>query len=331
LKHDHQHIDDLLGKYLTGEASEPEQAIVSEWISANNDNRKYYEQVRKIFEKASAIKDRKEYDTDAAWNKIKQNLNNRGGRIIDINKRSLGLQWWKIAAAILLLGVVGIYLLKSPADGPATVQVIAGNRALSDTLPDGTDVFVNKESRLQYAYHGEKKLHEVKLEGEAYFDVKHEKDEQFIIHAGEVMIRDIGTSFNVKAYPDSDVIEVLVEDGEIVFYTADNPGIHLKESGKGVYDKRTKQFTIDQPDPNITAYKTKFFVFAETKLGDVVKSLNEVYEVPVLIDESLGNCPLTVSFRNESIDEIAAIIAETLELTITKDAQGIHLKGNGCE
>lgn len=330
MKREEEHIDDLLGKYLAGEASETESALVLEWVAESEDNRKYFEQIRKVFEGTLQIKDRKEYDTDAAWNRLKQNLH-QGGRVIDIRQRSGGLQWWKIAAAVLLMAVAGIYLFTTSTTDPKPVRVIAGSRAVSDTLPDGTDIFLNRKSKLEYAFDQKKKRHEVKLEGEAYFNVMHEDDEQFIIKAGEVFIRDIGTSFNVKAYPDSDLIEVLVEDGEIVFYSADNPGIRLKESGKGVYNKKTKKFTIDQPDPNITAYKTRFFIFSDTRLGEVVRALNEVYETPVIIDEALQNCFITVSFRNEPIEEIAAVIAETLSLTVEKAPNGLHLKGHGCE
>lgn len=330
MKHTNEHIDDLLGKYLTGETSESEDAEVNNWVAESEGNRRYFEQLKKIFEGASRIKNRKEYDTDAAWHKLKENLH-RGGRVVEMGQRSSQMHWWKIAAAILLIAVVGVYLFRSPNAELKPVEVIADKRAVSDTLPDGTDIFLNRKTKLQYAFHEEKKLHEVKLEGEAYFNVVHQDDEEFVIQAGEVFIRDIGTSFNVKAYPDSDLIEVLVEEGEIVFYSADNPGIHLKESGKGVYNKKTKQFTIDEPDANVTAYKTRFFVFADTRLGDVVKSLNEVYEIPLIIDQSLYNCPITVSFRNESIDEVAAVIAETLSLSVTKEANGIYLRGNGCE
>ena len=330
MKHNNENIDDLLGKYLAGEASESEHAQVQDWVAESEGNQKYFEQLQRIFAGAAEIKDRKEYNTDVAWNKLKANLQT-GGRVIDIRQRSLGMQWWKIAAAILLIAVVGVYLFRSSSPEFKPVEVVADNRAVSDTLPDGTDIFLNRKTKLHYAFHEEKKLHEVKLEGEAYFKVMHQDDEEFIIQAGEVFIRDIGTSFNVKAYPDSDLIEVLVEEGEIVFYSSDNPGIHLKESGKGVYNKKTKQFTIDEPDANITAYKTRFFVFSETSLGEVVKSLNHVYEIPLIIDQSLENCPITVSFRNESIDEIAAVLAETLSLSVTKEANGIYLKGNGCE
>ncbi len=326
-----EHIDELIGKLLAGEATTSEHALITDWLEESEENQRYFSQMKKIFEGSSAIADNHGYDTDAAWRKLKQRLDTSRGKVVPLNPGTTTFQWWKAAAAILVLAIAGIYLLRDNETGMQSVQLASRDHSLADTLPDGTDVFLNKMTRLDFEFNKEKKTRTVKLEGEAYFSIHAKKEEQFIVRSGDVFIRDIGTSFNVKAYPDSDLIEVLVEEGEVVFYTADNPGIRLKESGKGVYNKKTKEFTIDAPEPNITAYKTKFFVFAGTRLADAVVALNEVYETPIKIDDNLKNCPITVSFRNESVEEIAAVIAETFGLTITKEADGITLKGDGCE
>jgi transmembrane sensor len=59
----------------------------------------------------------------------------------------------------------------------------------------------------------------VKLSGEAFFSVKHEEEKPFVIEAEDVLVRDIGTEFNLKAYPDKDTIEIIVTQGEVQFYT----------------------------------------------------------------------------------------------------------------
>jgi transmembrane sensor len=330
LKKEYENIDELLGKYLAGEASEEEGQIVTLWINESDENQKHFHQMKHIFESAAMIKDRQVYDADAAWNKVRSKIHRKNGRVIPMRADSAA-QWWKIAAAVLITVSVGLYLWRNSEAEIQPVKVIAQKQAITDTLPDGTNVFLNRKTTLSYTYDKKKKLHDVRLDGEAYFNLQHGPGEEFVINAGEVFIRDIGTSFNVKAYPETDVVEVLVEDGEIIFYTADNPGIHLKESGRAVYHRKTKQFTIDQPEPNITAYKTKFFVFSDERLGDAVQALNNVYDVPIVINENLKNCPITVSFRNENIDEIAKIIAETLGLNVNRESNRITLTGKGCE
>ena len=330
MRKESEHIDDLLGKYLAGETSDHESSQVMAWIGESDANRRYFDQVRKVFEGAASLRGR-EYDTDAAWNRVRDKIRKPQGKSIPFAPQRTLDVWWKVAAAVLITVSVGIYLIRSSGPAIEPLRLVTQKQALGDTLPDGTSVFLNKSTKMEYAYDKKTKLHDVKLEGEAYFNVHHKKKEKFIVKAGEVLIRDIGTSFNVKAYPGSDIVEVLVEEGEIVFYTADNPGIHLKESGKGVYNRKTKQFTIDQPEPNITSYKTRFFFFSETTLGEAVQSLNAVYETPIVIGGHLKNCPITVSFRDEPIDEIAAVIAETLGLTVSKENNKIILNGKSCE
>jgi transmembrane sensor len=116
-----------------------------------------------------------------------------------------------------------------------------------------------------------------------------------------------------------------------MFYTDKDSGVYLRENGKGIYNKATKTFIIDQPEANVLAYKTKFFSFSNTDLVTVVEDLNRVYDKKIVLGENLSNCHLTVSFSNESQEEIVAVIAETLGLTVKKSGETITLEGPGCE
>ena len=331
MKESLENIDDLIGKYLAKEASADEIRAVEKWLSESEVNRVYFSQVQLIFDKAAAVKEVQQFNTDAAWEKVKNNLKN--GKQVHIAPRSLHREmfWYRVAAAVIIIAGVGFFLLRDNLSGNRPVRVFAENKAVADTLPNGSEVFLNKNTRLEYAYDKSTKTHEVKLKGEAYFNVKNSKREQFVINAGDVFIKDIGTSFNVKAYPGSDEVEVLVEEGEIVFYTDDNPGIHLKESGKAVYNRSTRTFKVEQPEPNITAYKTKFFVFSGTDLQTMATQLNEVYDKKIVIPDHLRRCMITASFKDENLEEIAAVIAETLGLTYTNQGDSIIFDGKGCE
>jgi ferric-dicitrate binding protein FerR (iron transport regulator) len=332
LQHNLQHIDELIGKYLAGEATPEEIAFVERWEREDKANEQYVNQFRTIFTKSAAIREWQEFDTDAAWSKLKSQLQKPKGKVIPIEKPSSSFSWLKIAASIIIIMGVGFSLYKlytRPALKP--IEVVANKQTVSDTLPDGSDVFLNKETKLAYSYDRKKKTHLVKLKGEAYFNINHEDDKKFLVDAGGVFIRDIGTSFNVTAYPESNTIEVVVEEGEIQFFTEADSGISLKAGGKGVYNKKTKSFTIEQPENNVLAYKTKFFSFSEKNLGEAVETLNSVYDKKIVISEKLRSCRLTVSFNDEDIHEIAQVIAETLNLTVKETATEILLEGEGCE
>ena len=324
------HIDDLIGKYLAGEAAKDEILFVESWVKEDEANRRHLDQCRLIFDKTFEVKGLQEFDTDAAWAKVKAKLK-PDAKTVSLPVRNNSQFWLRIAASIVVVLGIGFFAYRLVNNTGKSIEVIAQKETKADTLPDGSGVFLNKKTELAYSYNKKEKNHRVKLKGEAYFNIHHDDDKTFIIDAAGVYIRDIGTSFNVKAYPDSNTVEVVVEEGKVMFYTDTDSGIYLSAKGKGIYNKTTKTFTIEQPEENVLAYKTKFFSFSDTDLRTAVAALNNVYDKKIVLAENLSNCRLTVSFNQEDIDEIAAVMAETLGLTITNSESEIRLEGQGCE
>lgn len=324
-----EHIDQWIARYLTGEASPDQIAALKAWREQSEDNREYFEQMRLIFDRAS-LHAGDQFDTDRAWQKVHAQIHKKGrSKVVPIDRGFKMLL--RIAAAITILLVAGIFTYNYLGNRPdEVIELLSGNQVTSDTLPEGSGVFLNRQTRIRYDFDREKKLHIAKLEGEAYFDINHADGDGFVVEAGATLIRDIGTSFNVKAYPGSSTIEVVVDEGEVMFYTATNPGIHLKAPGKAVYNKDAETFTVSEPEANVTAYKTRSFNFSNDSLITVVKTLNEVYTLKFDIAENLRDCKITVSFNDEEPEEIASIIAETLGLTVTRSGDILRLEGQGC-
>ena len=319
-------IDELIGKYLAGEATSEEMLIVDSWRRANEDNQRYFNQLKMIFDRASNVKNTIDVDEDAAWNKVKAKLSHGSDeKVVPLYPQGSNLIL-KIAASILFLMTAGFFAYRyfTP---DKMVEVVAEKKIVTDTLPDGSEVVLNKKTQLSYQFDNKKKAHTVKLKGEAYFNINHEEKKDFIIDISGVYIKDIGTSFNVKAYPESNTIEVFVEEGEVMFYTDTDSGVLLNAGGKGVYDKITKKFSLDKPELNTTSYKTKVFVFNATTLGEVVDELNDVYEKKIIISDALRQCLITSDFENATIEEVADIIADIHQLTIKNTPSGILLEG----
>ncbi|WP_276373315.1 FecR family protein [Chryseolinea sp. H1M3-3] len=326
-----EHIDELIGKYLAGEAEEGEIHFIEAWSKESDANEKYFNHCKLIFEKTVGSKALQEFDVDAAWIKMKAKLHPES-RTVALPTQKHSQLFWRIAASIVVVFGIGFFAYRwmNPA-GIKSWGVVSQKETKADTLPDGSGVFLNKKTELSYSYDKNKKSHKVRLKGEAYFNIQHEDDKTFIIDVDGVFVRDIGTSFNVKAYPEDNTVEVVVVEGKVMFYTDKDSGIYLSANGKGIYNKTTKKFTIEQPEENILAYKTKFFSFSDTDLRTAVQALNNVYDKKIVISENLNNCHLTVSFNNEDIDEIASVMAETLGLTVTHTDSSIRLEGAGCE
>lgn len=325
-------MDDLIGKVLAGEATAQEQERVMLWRNQQEANEKYFQQLKEIFEKAGAAVVQLEFDTDAAWNKVKNQISRKKDKVVPIT-RDHYFSPLRLAATILLVAGISavIYLLTAPP--LQTLALISEKTTRQDTLPDGSTAFLNKKTELQYEYNPRAKTRKVKLKGEAFFTIKHEEEKPFIIEADEVLVRDIGTEFNLKAYPGKDTIEIVVTHGEVQFYTLQDPGLNLKAGEKAIYSKRAREFyRIEKPDTNTLAYKTKVFSFNNTDLLSVVTLLNEVYDSKIILaNEALHSCRLTANFKEDNPEIIVEVIAETMGLQLIKKDGRFILDGKGCE
>jgi transmembrane sensor len=330
VERDQEHIDELIAKYLAGEASQEETGIVQAWKERSQSNRQYVEQFSTIFSHSTAAKDLQSFDTDAAWLRVKKGLDKDPGVIQFPPQRRERSLYWKIAAGLLLTLLAGIYFFRLPNESNTPVVVSSQTETVNDTLPDGSNVFLNKESTIRYAYDKKAGERRVELKGEAFFTIKHDESRKFVIDIDGVLIRDIGTAFNVKAPENSSTIEVSVNEGEVMFYTAEDSGVYLRAGAKGVYDKQLKKFTIEQPDVNALAYKTRVFNFNNTDLASVVRQLNGVYHKQIELSPAIRYCRLTVGFNNEPQEEVIAIITETLGLKAIESNGKILLDGAGC-
>ena len=153
-----------------------------------------------------------------------------------------------IAAAIAVIVSIGIWMTLQPAaqnNIAATIQkkseVVAGKGIRSKlVLPDGTQVWLNSDSRLLYDEAFDGKQREVTLQGEAYFDVTKNPDRPFIVHTSAIDIRVLGTAFNVKSYPAEKTIETTLIHGLVEVINKNRPDaskIILRPKEKLVFNK----------------------------------------------------------------------------------------------
>jgi transmembrane sensor len=325
-----EHMDDLIAKFLSGEASREEIAQVESWRKESGENEEYFQESLNILNTVNSFSQQQAVDVDKAWKRLDSRIT--GEDVAKVIPLSTQAKVWRAAAAIVLIAMLGVLVRVFTNTESVEPVVVAATKAPKEQkLPDGTTVFVNKNSEV--SFEADKHTRKVKLKGEAYFEVVHDEKQPFEITVGDVIIKDIGTSFNVKAIPGSNVVEVLVEDGEVQFYSAENKGLNLVKGEKAIYDQTTKKFTKSIPNPveNTTSYKSRIFHFNGTPLREVIRQINDVYESHIKLDDDrIGNCRLSVVFTNEKIDAVVSTIAETLDLQTIAKGDTLVLKGATC-
>lgn len=235
----------------------------------------------------------------------------------------------RIAASILLaalLSVAGYELVFNNIGTKQMVEMSAVSQAIKTiTLPDGTLVSLNSNTHIKYPKRFGKNTREVIIEGEAFFEVKPNKDKPFIIHAGNAQIKVLGTSFNVCAYPNAKLVEVIVKTGTVqvlnkTTVTTQNNELILTPGEKGtlVFSSNALLRTTNQ-DPNFMAWKTHDLIFRATSLGEVISNLEKVYKVNIRLDDSkLNGLLLTAHFKDYSLDFILEVIETTFQMETQK-------------
>lgn len=336
MEDNNEHIDILIAKVAMGEADPQEVQQLTDWENLSEENRLYVAQGKKVLGAMPFV----EVDTNAAWAKLKQRMDDREEEATVVpmmlpvrNKRSLIIASAAAAALVVLLAIGVFIKYFSGTDMPVNEYAVnTENATLADTLPDGSIILLNKKSDLKYSENS-KGERIVKLKGEAFFEVKHNEEKPFVIEANSTFIKDIGTGFNVKTDDAANTVTVVVETGVVDFYTAGNKGLTLKAGQTGVYNGNTQTFTRqeNEANPNALSYKTKLFNFNRATLGNAIAQLNNVYGSNIVLEnENLKNCLITVDFNNEDLDTIINVITATLNLKSKKEGDKIILYGDGC-
>jgi ferric-dicitrate binding protein FerR (iron transport regulator) len=336
LEPNEEYIDLIISRYLAGEASPEEAMFLDDWIATSDENRDYFVSFRWVHSHVKGSASQNTVNVDRAWRKVQQQITPQiiTPRRTKEDKRLI--PWMQIAAGILVL--IGFttalyWILTSRANNQVqVVALVAKDSTQQYNMADSSQVVVRKGSTITYPSDYGRKKREVTLSGEAFFNVKHDVQKPFTVKADETFVKDVGTSFNVKANPQSKTVEVFVETGEVYFYTMNAAGITLKPGETGIYYKITRKFVRKEAiDINKLDLKRRSFDFQNTRLADAIEMLNRVYDQKIEIPEAaIANCRITVSFRNESLEMVVSVIAETLGVNYTSTLQGFKIYGNHC-
>lgn len=257
--------------------------------------------------------------------------------------------WMRLAAslAFVVVGFIGyrVFLPEKPVV-LTTVDTVPemeqrenakGQKSIL-LLADGTKIWLNADSKLTYSKDfGSGATREVSLEGEAFFEVAHNKDKPFIVHTSELDIHVLGTSFNVKSYDEDEKIETTLLKGQIKISKANEPpntsGLILEPNQKATFKKETKSIDIVQVQATLSsAWREDKLVFDETTYAEVINQLERWYNVDITFEgENNLNCKLTASIEKESLEEVLNLLVVTHQISYTISGSHVHIQGTLCE
>lgn len=317
--------DDLLVKYLLDITTPMEKAAVAEWLTEKEEHQRYFEHFRLIWTESKKLAAVSTVNENDAWSRFQQRVgtNENTTRIVQLDTDMNWKPLLRIAAVlIVLLGAAGFWYLSKTNVQPMIVS--SGQQIKSETLPDGSQVTLNKQSTIEYAA-SFKKERSVKLEGEAFFNVTQDPGKPFILKVNDVTVRVLGTSFNVKSV--NGKTEVIVETGAVEV-TKNSNSVQLKQHEKAIVtNEQSAPSKQSNNDELYNYYRTQTFVCNNTPLWKLVEILNEAYGVNIVIaDNNKRDLQINSTFTNSSLDSTLQVIGLTYEIAVEKKGSQIILK-----
>ena len=338
MKEESKHIIpyELFIKYLNNELNEDEDITLRSWLNAGPEHPEILDEYKRTWELMGNVSDIANIDLDNEWERQKYEIDlKEDDAFASVGSSKLQFQWsfFKVAAVflVLLLSAITIYFVLPQ----FTQEKIASNIEIRNlSLPDGSEVTLNINSRIKYPTTFDKNERNVFIEGEAFFKVVHNPDAPFRISTDKASIEVLGTSFNVSAYNIQEKVEVVVTEGTVALSSIDNPDnkIILKKGTKGIYDP-SNNFLLKKSnsDRNFLAWKTRRIIFDNDSLSMVLKTLEKVYDRNITLrDQNLGYCTLTVTFENQSLESVINVIESTLNIELKEENGTIIVSGEGC-
>jgi len=303
-----------------------------DWLEVG-ENRTRFEAFRKMWDTSYPSKKFSSIDKKLAWKKIQDNMPappDDGDRLGVTPVRGMNF-FLKIAAAALIFVIAGIFAyLKFGVVSAEMTSVTSNESTRQIVLPDQSRAVLSHHSKITFSKNFAGDIRAVDLSGEAFFNVTHDKTKPFIVHTNIANVRVVGTAFNVAAA--SDKLEVSVAEGKVLVYTSSDSVYLVPGQALTLHsDKRTNPDRQKNANSNDWGYATKKFEFKNALLSEVFACIEKSYPYSINVqNDAIKNCKLTATFDNASAEYIVTLIAETLDLTVTKKGNVFYLEGKGC-
>lgn len=334
---------ELIHKYLADECSEEQRKQLEDWVQKNEENRKLFRSIKRIWEvspKSDYPADQDfDVEMDDEWSILEKKISSPhstsagkpGSQYHSLqDKKRILKKSLYYAAALIFLVVCGSWMLSSlyvNVPGKPNSEEIASekNQVTRFRMSDGTQVTLNSGSRIKVPEKFSGENRQVELEGEAFFDVASDSLHPFVVDVNGAKIKVLGTQFNLKAEATSNEVQVAVFEGKVRLQN-DNPksnqGITLTKGNFANYNLQTKDFIIEKTAvANYRSWMTRRLIFKNNTLADVSRQLERLYDVDIHFgNNQLKSRKLSINFEKRDLPSVLDIISTTLDITYRLNA-----------
>ncbi len=275
-------VSDTIIRILKGEASREECDLFFKQADRDAELAEEYVRLKNIWSVSAtnlqmvSLSQRKVL-FESFWNKTNKKTNSTNPTI-----------WVQLAqyAAILVVALVVGYLLVPHKNVPSVFREFsaAPGSVATLSLQDGSKIWLNSRSSIRIDESDPQNIRAM-LSGEGYFEIIHNEKRNFVVDLGKIQVRDLGTRFNIKAYPDDKEIVTTLEEGAIDISI--NGGAQKFQLGPQefmAYNQNTNLYRKGKIDPELSiGWKDGKFVFLNLTLGEICRELEKWYDVKIIL------------------------------------------------
>ncbi|MDP2175241.1 MAG: FecR domain-containing protein [Bacteroidota bacterium] len=242
------------------------------------------------------------------WNTLKSKLENQSTlKVFTPRKPQFHMFKWLSAAVVLLMLSFGVWQYLKPS-ASIIQHYVSNNNVLEIQLEDGSQIKLNKNSRLDVLTLTNSERKVKLIDGEAFFHVKHNNASFVVLTSqGNVVVK--GTKFNVKDRK-SIPLSISLKEGSIQYETTEQ--FLEMVPGETIMIDRVTNSIVKSLDKNNYAWLEGELRFSNQSLSDIIKELSAVYQVNFKYDEKLASEKLTINFQNLTAQQSADLLSKTI-------------------
>lgn len=267
--------EDKIIQYILGNIQETEEKNrISEYLVNDLEAREFYKSVKNSWALTKG---------DDLGDGLEQEYKKLSSQIIKPHVRFL--QNARKYTAVLLIAVASSFFLfnyLNRTEEPAMNKVICPPGQIAElVLSDGTHVWLNSGSNIQYPSVFNSEQRDIELSGEAFFDVSKDAEKPFVVGANGIKVKVLGTSFNVNAYSENDFVETTLVEGKVqLLNSTGNKVLDLKPGQQAKYNLSQKRVFLSEVDTRFySSWKEGRISFYNEELEAIMVKLEKWYNV----------------------------------------------------
>lgn len=311
-----KNIDHIIISFLDGSISPSDKKELLLWLQASEANRTKFMEIKNIWNASQFIN--KKPDVEKAFEVFSERVEDYQSRKKFMTTRRIGYTLLGVASVFLLLIMLfpkekrHIFEWNENDTVMMTEVIMPEGTKGSVMLPDSSVVWLNSGSKLEYPEKFDGKTRVVKMQGEAYFEVRRDESKPFIVELDAQKVEVLGTTFNVKNKTSDKNTEITLISGSVmVDFDLSGKKILLQPNERITYSKSSETLSVEKVDAELYKIWTKNRLsFDNANLAHVLSCLEKWYDITIEFPEDAGNVNgITLSVTKEPVEEVLGAIS----------------------